>query len=104
MRVLFRSLNGAEDWAWCNKHVHLIQAGDTGGIMAIDAYTNKPIGAVMLEKWTHNSVQSHIIITNPLALKHKFLECVANYVFVLKGVSRIYGFIPSDNKKSVKLA
>lgn len=103
MRVLFRAFNGTEDWAWCNEHVHLIQAADTGGIMAIDEEKNEPVGAVITESWTANSVQCHIIITNPLVLRHKFLECVANYVFVVRGVSRMYAFITSDNKKSVKL-
>jgi len=103
MKVEFRSFNGAEDWAWCNKHVGIIQTSDTSGIMAVDTEKKEIVAAALMDNWTTNSAQCHFIITNPMVLRHKFLECVSNFLFIEKGLAVIYGFIPGDNKKAVRL-
>ena len=103
MKVIFRSFNGAEDWAWCNKHVCIIQTSDVFGIMAIDADNDEIIGATLMDNWAATSVQCHFIITNPLALRHKFLDCVFNHMFIERGLKSIYGLVPGDNKKAIKI-
>lgn len=104
MEVLLRSFNGAADWAWFNKHNDIKQTTYTTGIVAVNKDKEEVIAAVVMDSWTANSVQCHIIITNPMVLRHKFLECAANFIFVEHGRRLIYSLIASNNEKSLKLA
>ena len=99
----FRSFNGADDWAWCNQQVGINQAADTTGIMAVDTDTDEVVGATIMDNWTDNSVQCHFIIDKPMVLRHKFLNCVFNFMLVEMGVARIYGLVPGNNEKAVKI-
>ena len=103
MTPIFRNFNGADDWHWVNEQVGIVQAADTGGIIAVDTETGKRVAACIMDNWTNNSVQCHFMITTPLILRHKFLECCFNYMFVEADVARVYGLVPADNKKAVKI-
>jgi RimJ/RimL family protein N-acetyltransferase len=102
MNIEYRMFNGAKDWGWCNQQVGIKRCEDTNGIMAIDAGTDTPIGACIMDNWTANSVQCHFMLTNPVALKHKFLELCFEYMFIVEGVERVYGLVPANNEKAVK--
>ena len=56
------------------------------GIVAVNKATGEQVAACVMDNWTNNSVQCHYIIDTPIVLRHGFLECVANYIFVEKGV------------------
>ena len=103
MNIEFRVFHGPSDWGWCNQQVGIVRCEDTTGIMAIDLDTNETVGACIMDNWTQNSVQCHFMLTNPLVLRHKFIECCFDFLFINKGIARIYGLVPADNEKAVKL-
>lgn len=55
-----------------------------------------------MDNWTQNSVQCHFLVTNPLVLKHSFLECCYHFMFIEHGVKFIYGLVPGNNEKALK--
>jgi hypothetical protein len=103
LNIEFINFDPARDWRWVNEQVGIKQCEDTGGIMAIDTETNETVGACIMDNWTQNSVQCHFMIVNPIVLKHKFLECCFDVMFNACGVKYVYGLVPSNNEKAVKL-
>jgi len=103
MKLEFRKFHGPQDWGWINQQVGILRCEDTDGIMAIDTDTNETVGACIMDNWTQNSVQCHFMISSPLVLKHDFLGCCYDFMFNVKGVKYIYGLVPANNEKAVKL-
>lgn len=103
MNLDFRIFHGPYDWGWVNQQVGILRVEDTTGIMAINTDTNETVGACIMDNWTQNSVQCHFMITSPLVLKHDFLGCCYDFMFNVKNVKYIYGLVPADNEKAVKL-
>ena len=103
MNIEFRTFHGPSDWGWINQQVGIVRCEDTSGIMAIDLDTNTTLGACIMDNWTQNSVQCHFMLTNPLILRHQFLECCFDFMFNASKVSRVYGLVPANNVKAVKL-
>ncbi len=102
MNIEFRTFVGASDWGWVNSMVGIIRCEDTTGIMAIDLDKNETVGACIMDNWTQNSVQCHFMITNPLVLRHQFLECCFDFMFNNSNVARVYGLVPANIEKAVK--
>jgi len=103
MRIEYRSFHGPTDWEWINSHLPIMQVEDTSGIIAVDLDTEERVGALVLDNWTNNSVQGHFLITSAMVLKHGFLELCSDYIFNASDKKVLYAFIPSDNKKAIKL-
>lgn len=103
MEIEFRTFHGPSDWGWCQKQVGILRCEDTTGIMAIDLDTNETVGACIMDNWTQNSVQCHFMIMDALVLRHQFLECCFDFMFNRSGVIRVYGLVPANNEKAVKL-
>jgi hypothetical protein len=103
LKIQYRQFVGELDWGWCQQQVGIQRVEDTCGLMAIDTETNSTVGACIMDNWTENSVQCHFMITNPMVLKHQFLECCFNYMFNEKDVKYVYGLVPANNEKAVKL-
>jgi hypothetical protein len=103
MDVQYRPFNGAFDWGWVNTQVPIQRVEDTSGIVAVDMDTNSTVGACIMDNFTNNSVQCHFMLTHPMLLKHGFLECCFNYMFNECGVKYVYGLVPGNNEKALKL-
>jgi hypothetical protein len=103
MNISLRMFEGADDWRWCNQQVGVNQTADTTGILAVNTDTGERYGACIMDNWTNNSVQCHFMLTRPMVLRHKLLECCFNYMFIERGVARAYGLVPADNAKAVKI-
>ena len=103
MRIEYRAFIGQYDWGFTQQQVGIIRCEDTTGIMAIDMDTNTTVGACIFDNWSANSVQTHFMITSPLVLKHGFLETCFEYVFGVEGKAIMYGQVPSNNTKALKL-
>jgi hypothetical protein len=103
MNIEYRVFDGPSDWGWIQQQVGILRCEDTTGIMAIDADKNETVGACIMDNWTQNSVQCHFMISSPLVLRHKFLECCFGYMFNTFGVKYVYGLVPANNEKAVKL-
>lgn len=96
-------MHGPSDWDWINQQVGILQVEDTCGITAVDMETNETVGCCVMDNWTANSVQAHFMISSPLVLRHGFLEECFDFMFNHKGVKFIYGMVPADNDKALKL-
>ena len=104
MDIVTRELIGERDWQWVNEQVGILQSEDTQGIVAIDTegdYTK--VAACVLDNLTSNSVQAHFMLTTPMVLRHKFLERCFDHVFNKLGKKVMYGLVPSNNVKALRL-
>jgi hypothetical protein len=103
MKIHFRAFDGPSDWGWVNTQIPILRVEDTCGIMAIDADTNETLGACIMDNWTTNSVQAHFMATTPMLLKHGFIEECFDYLFNERELKYIYGMVPEDNVRALKL-
>ena len=103
MKLEFRAFHGPSDWGWVNKQVGILRVEDTSGIMAIDSEKDTTVGAAIFDNWTANSVQTHFMVSSPLVLKRGFMQEVYDYVFQHKKMLYMYGLVPGDNEKAIKL-
>lgn len=103
MNLYFRAFHGPSDWGWVNEQVPILQVEDTSGIIAIDLDKNETVGACITDNWTRNSVQCHFMISSPMVLRHGFIEECFDFIFNHCDRRYIYGFVPSDNEKALKL-
>jgi RimJ/RimL family protein N-acetyltransferase len=103
MKPVFRGLLTCEDWAWINARLPIHRCEDTGGIVAVDSVSRETLAMCVFDNKTQNSVQVHLVIDKPLVLKHGFMHCCCEVMFNVLGVSRLYGLVPANNEKAVKL-
>ena len=103
MRLEFRRFVGSADWGFVQKMLPVFRVEDTTGLMAIDMDTNTTVGFCIMDNFTNNSVQAHFFIAKTMVLKHGFLEACFDIMFNACGKKLIYGQVPSDNEKALKL-
>ena len=103
MIVKFFPLVVQRDWPWVSQTLGVKLCEDTKGIVAVDIGTNAPVAVCVLDSWSHTSVQAHIRVIRKMALRHGFLEEVANYVYGTCGKEIIIGVVPGNNEAALKL-
>jgi RimJ/RimL family protein N-acetyltransferase len=103
MNVGIRFFNGQTDWGWVCEQVPILRVEDTGGLVAFNEDTSELLGACIWDNWTKNSVQCHFILTNPIVVKHGFIGEITDYIFNHQGKRFIYGLVPADNEKALKI-
>ena len=103
MNVRFDRLHFVRDWDWVSEHLPLNRSEGNTGLIAYNADTGERLAAMINEDWTPTSVTCHFIVTNPVALRHKFHTRCADYVFNDCGRIKMYGAIKSTNHKAIKL-
>ena len=101
MEVSFRALDVNRDWAWVKARIPVHLMEDTKGIIA--EADGEIIGACVADSWTHTSVMIHQAIDRPMLLRHRWLEEIAFWVFVVGRRKVMYALVPSDNDKAYKL-
>lgn len=105
MNVEIRPLSAQHDGGYILQKIpNLAYCSDTTGFVAVDLDKNETIGAIIYDSWTENSVQAHIIIDNPMVLRHRFLEEAFDFAFNPKRSNRkvMTGMVKSDNKEAQK--
>ena len=103
MHVHFRAFHGPTDWGWVQQHLPLKRVEDTGGIIAIDVAENRTVAACILDTWTEASVQAHLIVLEPMVIRHGFFEEVADYVFNVAGRKLMIGIVPANNTRALSV-
>jgi hypothetical protein len=103
MNIEFRPFKGTWDWGFVRLHTTILRVEDTTGIMAIDTDTNTTVGAAIADNFTQTSCQCHLIVLGTMLLRHEFLEACADYFFNLQGMNTLYGWVPADNEKAIKV-
>lgn len=103
MKVGIRFFDGQTDWAWVMDQIPILRVEDTGGMMAYNEETGDLLAACIWDNWTANSVQCHLAVKDLAALKHGFIEEIADFIFNHQHKKFIYGMIPGDNEKALKI-
>lgn len=100
--ITFRPMGKNTDWHWVQTRAHCILCGDTCGIVAQDEWgTIKAIA--VFDSFTPVAANVHMAIDNPMVLRYGFLEAIGEYLFNTRSRARIYGLVPSNNQKALKL-
>lgn len=88
------------DWDWFNRHLPVLAVEDSRGIVA--KRFGQPVAGCVYDNWTANSVQCHLLIQDPLIIRHGWLETIFTAAF---GDQRqyIYGLVPGDNAQALRL-
>lgn len=70
--------------------------------MAVDVERNRIVGACVMDNWTVNSIQAHLVAATPLVFRHHFIEFLGDYLFAQCGLKYVYASVLSTNQKSLK--
>tara|TARA_R110000851_G_scaffold129651_1_gene262743 strand:+ start:26070 stop:26477 length:408 start_codon:yes stop_codon:yes gene_type:complete len=103
MKIEYREFSAELDWAWVRLHANILRVEDTTGIIAVDLNTGDTVAAVIMDNFTDTSCQCHLIIINPMVIKHGLEDVFRDFVFKFKKMVAVYGWVPANNKKAVKL-
>ena len=90
-------------WPQVQEDIKCIQMADTCGVIAIEKDSGELLAAGVADTFSYTGCQVHMLIKNPLILRHKWLEAVFGYIFETCNRHVIVGLVPGDNKKAIKL-
>lgn len=89
-------------WDWINERNELTLMENTKGLAA-ESDSGDILGVCVCDSWTHNAVQLHVAIDNPIILKNgRFQKEVFDYVFTQAGRSIAYAQVPSNFPKALR--
>lgn len=103
MKVAYRTLNADRDWPWVRKHIPCILCIDTSGIVAYNADTGEILAAGIADSWTMTSAAISLVITDPVVIRHNFLQVCFGHMFIEKKVKCLYAFVAANNVKAIRL-
>ncbi len=100
--IYFAPLKEREEWDWFSSRTSVLMCEDFGGIVARNE--DGAIQAVCVaDTFSVDACSVHFAIDNPLVIRHGFLNHIADWLFVQRGRARIFGLVPSNNEKALKL-
>mgnify|MGYP003646865864 FL=1 len=100
MKYQFFPLSSSAQWEWVKSECHAIACEDSQGIVA---YRNeKIVAAVVADTFTPDTCQVHIAISDPMVLRHGFLDEVGTHLFITCNRTRIFGVVPANNLRALK--
>ena len=101
MTVQFKAMTTQPEWLWLNERTHVIRCEDTHGIVA---YRGVELGAAaVFDSFTVDACSVHLAIDDPLILRHGLFEQIAYHAYVVCGRTRMFGLVPDNNAKALKL-
>lgn len=103
MNVAFKPINCEDEWDWVTSRVPLLMVSDMTSILAYDKVSGERLACCVMDTWTPTSCQIHFTIENPMVLRHGFFQEISKFVFDVAGRIIMYGLVPSDNAKALKL-
>ena len=92
-----------EDFSEIAMNTHCGQVMDAKGLVIADDKEGELQAGVIFDSFTMSSCQAHIYVYNKMALRHGLMYEVANYVFNTCGLQIMFGKVPEDNEKALKL-
>jgi RimJ/RimL family protein N-acetyltransferase len=99
--ISFKLIDNDLEKLWAKNRTHAIICEDTQGIMAYD--DEKFVACAIFDSFTVDACNVHWAITNPFVLRRGFLPAICDYLFNIRGRERIFGLVPSDNQKALRL-
>ena len=102
MSFQFKALTEDHEWNWIAARAHPLRCADSQGLVAYD--DNGIIQAVcVMDSWTPDTCQVHFAIDNKFVIRGGFLNEIARHCFVTCGRKRIFGLVPSNNDRAIRL-
>ena len=99
--IKFKPLDKQDEWDWVYERAHPLQCKDSQGIVA---YDERGIQAVCVaDSFTVDACSVHIAIDSPFVIRAGFFNEVARHLFIQCNRGRIFGLVPSNNEKAIKL-
>ena len=99
--ICFKPLTEQDEWKWVSQRAHPIQCSDSQGIVA---YDERGIQAVCVaDSFTVDACSVHFAIGSPFVIRAGFFNEVARHLFIQCGRNRIFGLVPANNEKALKL-
>ena len=99
--MIFKPMTTLQELEWIRERTHVVPTIDSMGLVA---YQDETIVAMCLaDTFTVDSCSVHLGIDNPLVLRHGFLEELADWLFVQCGRKRLFGLVPDNNEKALKM-
>ena len=97
----FARLETPAEWEWLKSRNPVIACEDSQGIVA---YRGDEIQAVaVFDSFGPDNCNVHWAIGNPMVLRHGFIQEIVHHAFVTCKRERIFGLVPSNNKRALKL-
>lgn len=100
--IRFKALDTGAEWLWLQLKAGVIACQDSQGIVALDD-TGAIAAICVADSFTTDACQVHFAIDRPLVIKYGFLHEIARHLFITCNRKRIFGLVPSDNAKALKL-
>lgn len=100
MRVRYEAAAETHLW-WMYNHLRFEMTARMKGIIALDE-NNRPLGGCVFENWTYTGGEIHVIVTNSLVLRHRFIEEMLTYFFKTCDRKVLFCTILSSNEKCLK--
>ena len=97
----FVPLTDAADWIWIKARTQVIAMEDSQGLVVYNDDGSIAAGAVF-DSFSPDGCMVHWAVDNPWVLRHGFLQEIARHLFVTCKRERIFGLVPSNNKKAIK--
>ena len=89
------------EWQWIWDRAKPLQCKDSQGIVA---YDERGIQAVCVaDSFTVDACSVHFAIDSPFVIRAGFFNEVARHLFITCGRNRIFGLLPANNAKAIKL-
>lgn len=99
--IQFKPLTEQAEWVWFKERTSVIQCEDSIGIVAVN---ESGIQAVCVaDSFTLDACCVHFAIDNPMAIRRGFFNEVARHLFHGCNRERIFGLVPANNAKALKL-
>ena len=100
--IYFKPMTEKHEWDWVWERAHPLACKDTQGIVAVNDKGSIQAVAVF-DSWTPDACSVHYAIDNPIVIRRGFLNEIARHLFITCGRVRIFGLVPSNNEKALKL-
>jgi hypothetical protein len=100
--IKFRPLTEQVEWTWMYERAHQIACEDSQGIVAYDDKDEIQAVAVF-DSFTVDACSVHFAIDNPMVIRSGFLNEIARHAFITCNRKRIFGLVPSNNERALKL-
>lgn len=99
--IYFKPLETDVEWAWARMKTLAIACQDTQGIVAYD--DDKIIAVALFDSFSVDGCCVHWAIDNPFVIRRGFLHEIARHLFIQCGRDRLFGMVPADNERALKL-
>lgn len=100
--IYFKALSTQPEWNWMHALCHMIKCEDSQGIIGYDEKGIIKCGAVF-DSFTVDACSVHLAMLSPMALRYGFLDEIAKHLFITCSRERVFGLVPSNNSKAIKL-